>query len=383
MTGPQNRGEDDSWGKLANELLGINLGAEEDLDLSDLEPPPLEAPPPAPQPAATPAAEAIDLSEMDFEADVEEEEEEKPIVAAAAEVEPAIEGEEVASEPAATAEADDFWDVLESWDWETSEEGAKAAKDSERGSRRPDRRGMESRGGKRESREERPPRGEVERTRPARREESPRREVPRSSLPSRPAPVADEFGAGLLEEVEESSWGPTTERARPSLPHDVIEPAGELVEEEDEPEFGVEAEREGEGLKEEGAPRRRRRRRRRRGGERREKRPELLEDVDELASPVEEELSVESAESVEEEWEAERRGGRRRRRRRRPEGSPPPATTEEPEMSEQIELPEEDGSATEEEEDALVRPMSYENVPTWEEAISYLLRPRGERPRRR
>jgi hypothetical protein len=56
--------------------------------------------------------------------------------------------------------------------------------------------------------------------------------------------------------------------------------------------------------------------------------------------------------------------------------SEPPAVRE-PESAEMVD---ENDVETEEvaEEEVVVRPLSYENIPTWEEAISYLLRPRGE-----
>src|SRR5262245_46653587 len=75
------RGDDDSWGKLASDLFGINLDADEDLDVGDLLPPAVVPPSPPPAAAAPPApaaepAPSIDLSDMDFEADEAEPEEE-------------------------------------------------------------------------------------------------------------------------------------------------------------------------------------------------------------------------------------------------------------------------------------------------------------------
>ena len=66
MTAPKNRsssgGDDDSWGKLASDLFGINLNADHDLDLSDLEPPP--APKVRPH-LETPAAEILSPAEAE------------------------------------------------------------------------------------------------------------------------------------------------------------------------------------------------------------------------------------------------------------------------------------------------------------------------------
>lgn len=79
----------------------------------------------------------------------------------------------------------------------------------------------------------------------------------------------------------------------------------------------------------------------------------------------------------------EERPRRRRRRRRRRPGE----RIEEPQLREPLEDQEEEAeSEGEPAEDRTTEPLArgrYEDVPTWEEAISYLVRVRGEPPRGR
>jgi ribonuclease E len=159
-----------------------------------------------------------------------------------------------------------------------------------------------------------------------------------------------------------------------------------LPPEPEDEEFGGEVIEEGEvevAADEEGAPRRRRRRRRRRRSpDARDVRPASVAEEEELPATEPELLEepFEPADFIEGEVDERReRRGRRRRRRSgdRPMRSEPPAVREPAESAEMVD---ENDVETEDiaEEEVVVRPLSYENIPTWEEAISYLLRPRGE-----
>lgn len=132
-------------------------------------------------------------------------------------------------------------------------------------------------------------------------------------------------------------------------------------------------------------PRRRRRRRRRRGsGEREVTRSVEPEDdfggpeLEEPAGEIEDEAAPprraprEAAEREEGEGRAERRPRRRRRRR---SGERPASAEREPvESADVFDAAEEEPFEAE----PVVPAMNYDNIPTWEEAISYLLKPAGD-----
>jgi hypothetical protein len=416
--------DDDSWGKLASDLFGIDLSADE-LDLSDIEPPPppvAPAPPAAPAPsqpvAATPVE--IDLADMDFEADdadfdedeSEDEAESAPVshtasaVASAAFAEDEEEVDEddedlddADDDEPSDAQEDSFWDALESWDWEASEaanagpvsgESQRDRPRSDRGPRRGDRRGDRGdrpprRGGERPrdrgreaapSTERREPRSD----RPPRREEPPRRPPVRES---RPVEASDDFGEGLIESPaappaahwdDELPATPRIERPRiaeePDFDDLPAEAAADAVEESRLPADA------------EGRPRRRRRRRRRSSSDR-EAPATRVEEGAELG-PAESDLEEPGEESLDEQRpvrdraeaaEGGERRGRRRRRRRggerpAPAGSAPSRTSAEESAGFDADEPFEEAEA--------VVAASYENIPTWEEAISYLLKPTGD-----
>jgi ribonuclease E len=218
----------------------------------------------------------------------------------------------------------------------------------------------------------------------------------------------DEFGAGLVEEQKSHTWENVKPFSRPpeefeigdqvaSRPGPIEDEIEDEVEDDGLDEFETESASRAE---EETAPRRKRRRRRRRGRGGAEGRParpaEPALENEELASEEEDEeeldeevpfVAEEPVERAEDEERRGRRGGRRRRRSgERPARSEAAVRREERGMSESVDLPEDEEVAAGEETAA--RPMSYENVPTWEEAISYLVRSRegGSRsgpPRRR
>ncbi len=429
------RGDDDSWGKLASDLFGIKLDEDEDLDISDLVPPVVvpASPPPVtpPPPAAAESVREIDLADMDFESDEEDDDAEEDAFTASDEnrestptaeadefSEANNEEEEAELEESPTAEKDDFWDALESWDWEPGEESESAdagrpprspggrdrrPRERDRGdSRRGDR--SEERGPRRErtpEREGRPPKSENR----DRGESRPRRErrveagdeaarPARSHQPSAPDDNVrdDEFGVGLVEEAQggkQASYRgelPAAERRaeRPPEREELLEEefARELLEEEVEPRDATEGE---EGA-EPSRPRRRRRRRRRRSGEDRETQVRSGdEETGEFPArdlePGDErfEEGATSAEPAEEMPEPSRessrgeRGGRRRRRR--PEGRPP--RTEPAARSEEADFGESEDAWDNGEEERVVA-TRYDDIPTWEDAIACLLKPRAD-----
>lgn len=81
--------------------------------------------------------------------------------------------------------------------------------------------------------------------------------------------------------------------------------------------------------------------------------------------------------ATDEERSAERRGSRRRRRRRRPGEGPrtDDAITPTTEFAPEGEVSESNESEVEADNDYVVKPIAYSNIPSWEEAIKYLLHP--------
>lgn len=437
--------DDDSWGKLASDLFGIDLGPQDDFDFAEAE-----------KPAAPPATSLGTAS--------------SPVVDAASSEVPLSEGfaddgedddtqVEDAAEEAVEVERDDYWDALETWDWNEGErarekraEGGQSAerttRDDDRGRRGGGRspRGRGSRDDAPRGDRQRPPRGESRRadteapksessgeTKPA----APRRESgePRSAekrsqadRPRRPAkpetadagaksaakpprprppvkrkPISDDdFGAGLDEDLEQDD---VTLEAEPDNFPPAINPPHERLDDddfaagldEDRGEVGEQEDHE-EG-EERGRPKRRRRRRRRgRGagettetsavGEESVGSSDLDEDdVEERASDDDlstEERSVEEGEAGDE----DRPRRRRRRRRRRPtstEGAPARSQSEDADSEDEddrdhLDAPtviEQAGHLDEvfdDEEREPIQRVSYDDVPTWDEAISYLVK---------
>ena len=218
--------DDDSWGKLASDLLGIQFGgADDDFDLPDDEPPAAKSIPAEVAPAAVAASELKgrvaeqapepDLSfpeeDLSFPEDDDVSVPEKKTIAA----ERRPERREVAAEqgsgdepvrdrePAKRAREDgdrDIWDALESWNFDEphkppvarSQSDAPAARGASRPSRadggpRRDRDGGRERPRDRDQetpRREAPPRDQAPRA-----EQPPRERAPRDEVAARPVPV--------------------------------------------------------------------------------------------------------------------------------------------------------------------------------------------------
>src|SRR4051812_39494413 len=124
MANPSQRGsapDDDSWGKIASDLFGIQFNDDDDFELPD------DDAPVKPKPESTVASgsaanvPSAELAETGFEEDVELEESVEPAKSA-------VTGDE---------DHDEFWDILESWNWdESSNQAAKTPRADDR-SRRP------------------------------------------------------------------------------------------------------------------------------------------------------------------------------------------------------------------------------------------------------
>jgi len=434
--------DDDSWGKLASDLLGIQLDVDADLDF------------PEPEPVKPSVAAPV-------------------VVESAKSPEPVSEKEDVAPEtvePTPQTSDDEFWKTLEEWDWDESgnkpklprrsvsssmedespapDRAPRGAARSDRGERGGDRRGGRSRGGRDRDQDSdsrrRPPaetravetRAEVprpaefpvapeadavvENDRPRRRPEprrrpaeaadeaprgrsrpeAPRREPPRRP-PTKPRPVGDGFGAGLEnEDLLDDPWGPTDDEP---LATEVVGAAGfdDFEDEEPAPRRAREPVA-GEVGDDEQAPRRRRRR----GGRGRSRRPEDAAEVAEtpddhedaeLLEPGDEPLPERLEDDDEDHGEpGEEQRPRPRRRRRGGRGGRRPAGVEEtagePAPPREVRPPrprpvdedaELDEGDEEEEDEAPVVRVKYDNIPTWEEAISVMLVRREQGPRSR
>lgn len=358
--------DDDSWGKLASDLLGVNLNQTPDFDFP--EPDLLTSAPDEPSsgnpPATTSPVEEPSLAEQ-----------------------PAL--ETVDEQP-----RDDYWDALESWEWEEAgaeEPPSRSEKSTERvtpGDRqREGRSSGRERGEKRSRREERDEQHRPRRSAEARsrsravetRNVEPKRSDVRVVNPVQPPVEEDDFAAGLLDDLppEEPPATPTPvvttepdEFAAGLLP-------GEFEEAETDEDFAesgssqdlessaVESE-EGEEL-----PRRRRRRRRRRGRGRSEtvREPSLSEvdqRLEESAEGREFEAEAEEERETQETTEHTLSGRQERHRPRRARST------------ENVSANVSGDSAVTESEARVVPQRAYADVPSWEEAISYLVRPRGE-----
>ncbi len=470
--------DDDSWGKLASDLFGIQFGApsdddDDDFDLTDDEP---AAAPPVSAPVGLAAVEPISVDEepdVSFPEDDDDDivtpvvRTESPRPAARPErkevraerVEPP-EAKEPAPEKGDEAEKD-IWDLLESWNWDepNREARSRSADDQQstgstsggrpRGDRRDDRGPKRERprdrdrdrGGDRPARPRTPeaatPEAETRESRP-RREDRPRRpestdrDQQRSERPAAEAPRParapeqaerrpsrrperssttrsdDDFASGIS---DSAAAPPASEKPRtPRPPRRQPEPPREVEVRADSDEFAddlfveaaddsVEVAFDSEGSEAESPagndePRRRRRRRRRGGRSRRDGAPREEGVVDEVTEPDEagdefaEETAAEPAEEASEDEggrEARRPRRRRRRVRRRPEEQAPPVEVQDGDIEEEVaisedEIGDEESFADDDEEAPVV--VSYEGIPSWEEAISYLQRrPRDARPR--
>lgn len=410
--------DDDSWGKLASDLLGIDLNVDEDLEFPEPEPP---AAPPTAEVAAKPPA-AIEELPAGFED--EDESSKAPAVPEAF-----VEAQAVAPEP------DAYWSALEEWDWEPDgttpkpaartaapDEGAATGRSSGR-ERDRDRRGSRDRGGRDRGERERGERGPArERNRDRRREEStgpterpqrstrerppaastseapadrpPTRQPPRRSVPL----SSDDFGLGIDDELatvsgEVEDWPETFDTSRTAAGGERDE-SDHLLEGEEETSPRVTGRREGHP-DDEDRPRRRRRRRRRpaRGdeavGPEVERRPSI-DDEDEEVEPGDL-AEARSADEVDVTLEEAGEGGVRRRRRRR-RRRPVEGATETPAERERPRRPEprpaeaftEAEDEFDQDEDEVQPPRRvYKDIPTWEEAISYIVKPRSPEPRGR
>lgn len=440
--------DDDSWGKLASDLFGIDLGPQDDFDFAEAEKPPAPPQPPVEEAAPVAAAPEADDEPLAEFAEGEDDAGDVP-----AEAEPA-------------AERDEYWDALETWDWNEGEKAREkrleGGQSSERTTRDDDRgprgggRPQRGRGGRNDAprgERSRPPRGESRRSeqpeaarsessepkpaaprreraegsgerrsqsdRPARRPSAEKSgtEARSSAPPSRPRPPVkkkpvgdDEFGAGLDEEFEDQDAGWETEPEEPQraefVPQERLDDdfAAGLDEERGE-DSGADDQND-----EEGRPKRRRRRRRRgRSPERSEttagdedfKSDRSADDLDDEESADDRELSTEDrAVDGEDVGDGEDRPRKRRRRRRRRPGSAPsegaPARARSEEADDEdddsddrdeirpaptaIEQASHFDEVFEDEEEAeSVQRVNYDDVPTWDEAISYLVKmPAGD-----
>ena len=411
--------DDDSWGKLASDLFGIDLGPQDDFDFADAEP---VTTPAAPPPASVP----------------------EPIIAE--DVAPP-EASAPTDEPTESqAPTDDYWGALETWDWAEGEVAREKRSESgssgDRSGRRDEggRRGQRPRRGREESagrdrersgrsggsarrreeaapesppREDRTPRAEETRSEatPAeapRRPRRPRREEAAGSGAERPRPPKarkpikndDDFGAGLDEEfiTEQDEWeaGPFEEAAAPISSEDDDDFGGGL-EVSGSPERSRDAD---EGDDEDRPKRRRRRRRRRPAGDRTESAgAESATDEDrdqtdeEASSTTSSEEDFSDGDQSAEAEDSDDRPRRRRRRRRRRSGptdggeavAPRTDDFDDAEVLETVPRRpqptlEPGGAHLEEvfdgEEPEPIQHINYDDVPTWDEAISYLVRVR-------
>jgi len=185
MANPAQRGsapDDDSWGKIASDLFGIQFNDDDDFELPDDEAPVAE-PRPVTSDSGASATVAAFIEESNSEAGFEETEAaiSEP---AEAEKKPSVAGNE---------DHDEFWDILESWNWD---ESAKPSPTSRRTEEPQGRRGRSETSGSESRRTQRedPPRREPapRRDEPARREEPPRRvELPRTEVTRSESPHSE------------------------------------------------------------------------------------------------------------------------------------------------------------------------------------------------
>lgn len=386
--------EDDPWEELAEGLFGIEYGKEH----ASREDEPAFAPPEEPEPEP-----AFEEPEAGFEEpDSVEEPEPEPVVSEPEDDEPPAIAAKLTEPAAGETEKDPFWDALADWDVDDPHSVSKSppptpvvpetpgerpsydrgssgrgGRRDERGPRREGGRREGSRGGSRsegrrdEGRGGRKPEGD----RGAPRREEPSRSAPRSERkPPEPVGETEGFGAGLIEE------DPFARSVAPEPADDFDDDFEPIETEAAEKSPAQEAEDESEGSR---RPRRRRRRRGRRGEGEAEapasSKPapveaDFDEDEEEGEGDDEEPLARTASEEPVEEGRPPRGRGRygRRRRGERPDESEfvfdfieddePAAAAA---VADEDELDDEDS----------VEAMDYANVPSWEEAISYILNP--------
>ena len=494
-SGSSKNKDDDSWGKLASDLLGIQLGgADDDFDLPDE-----EVPPAKPVVAATPSAPASvsdfkptasqqqaepDLSFPEDDLSFPEDDDDEVAADSEKDVEP-VSIEETTAHSRHENEPD-IWDQLESWNWEEPVKPAPRSHSeppSGRGGDRSGRRGSSgpprARDGGRErprSRDEERPRPQREaaspaaeqapRERPPRREEAPRREdrprrsesrdeapraeqrparqpesteqrPPRSAPPRSVASVTpdDGFAAGLDDEPTPRRSPPASSRpaesrtAEPKVAPPARQPSPAGSSHDDD--FAVDlfaelaraagdsdttepacSDQGGSESSDEDRPRRRRRRRRGGRGNRpdgvvcatdADDRPDSEErneddplafasDDDSSTDDTEEDEASETrSEGTDDEGGEQPRPRRRRRRgRRRPDERPGEVAavgvgkqSENEDDDDEGDDDNEPEARSERVEEEALAPVNYEGIPTWEEAISYLIRTRGPDPRGR
>ena len=128
MANPAQRGstpDDDSWGKIATDLFGIQFNDDDDFELPDDQAPVAKTPPVSPSPVGATTSKAEEVHHADK---IEEVVAEEP--------EPPKKGTTPGNE-----DHDEFWDILESWNWdETSKSSAPAKKADDSRGRKPARR---------------------------------------------------------------------------------------------------------------------------------------------------------------------------------------------------------------------------------------------------
>lgn len=358
--------DDDSWGKLASDLLGVNLNQTPDFDFP--EPDPLPSAPDETSPGDSPEASA-------------------PVEEPSQAEQPAV--DTVEEQP-----HDDYWDALESWEWEEaaseappsrSEKSSECVTYSER--QRAGRSSSRERRDKRARREERddqPHTARAEegrsrgRTVESRNVESKRSDA-RLVSAAQPPVEEDDFAAGLLDDLPPEAPPATPTPVVPPEPDEFaagllpgeVEEAGsqeEFAEADSAQDWESSAAETEEG---EEQPRRRRRRRRRRGRGRSESvretsPPEVDQHLEEPVENREFEVEAEEDREAQETTEGTLTGRRERHRSRRARPGESVSSTVSGE------------SAVTESEAEVVPRRVYADVPSWEEAVSYLVRPRGE-----
>jgi ribonuclease E len=358
-------GDEDSWETLAEDLFGISFSKADDASPiplpEDVEPAYTEEPC-LQEPSQDSPAETADA----FGEDTSSEPADKVSPETSGECD-AGEAEQDAVAAEASSQKDAYWDVLNDWNWDEDQRGRPPRSPEQQSS---------GRGGRQGSRRRREP--------DSRPRESARPEKPptRAAEPANSYVDDSDFGEGLLDSG--SAPRRTGDESR---------------------ERGSEARRDSaereSGDGDESHPRRRRRRRRRRGRPDRENAaPQGTEDE----SSVTDETPLEPADEDVPDRSEERQPDERRRRHRRPDRRrsrepivAEPADEEPSDEEEDLLTDEEQDLLTDEEEPSADvsdeadegeddgddaeggQKAVFRNVPTWEEAVSYLLRTREAR----
>lgn len=370
---PQSKGAgDDPWEQLAEDLFGTEYGKEH------------AAPESLPEVPVAPTAESVVTASEIYRAPEPPTAVPPVPVAPPTVAEPVADFEEgppeTAERPKAASPQDSYWDALANWTWdEGSRESSRSAPES-RGEVPPEKPSHEAppprqreETHRREETRRRDDRGSSHKRGRPERGAPPRREPPPTPAPSRPkAEESGDFGAGVAGEA------PAWSQARAEPVSDFAESAG-IEDDAGEPEASGAAPAGAESRREEtseGAPRKRRRRRRRRGGHR-----------DEGAeSPRPATPAQSSAEVPGDDWaEPEPRAAAREPRqsagapdRSGPARSAPrePVAADEDDFAAELLSDSASAEASPESDDDVGESIpNYADIPTWEEAISYLLNP--------